>query len=118
MQSRACRNKLNISSRENDIFSRACRNKLNISSRENDIFVQMILLVVNDKKMKKEADELFHPTENNRFNNDEETQTRAGVSHHQEDIMEEEFDGDFWFKVMKTALYAFIRAVLLKLYID
>lgn len=97
--------------------SRTCRNKLNISSRENDIFVQMILLVVNDKEMKKEADELFHPTENNRFNNDEETQTRAGVSHHQEDIMEEEFDGDFWFKVMKTALYAFIRAVLLKLYI-
>ena len=118
MLSRACRNKLNISSRENDIFSRACRNKLNISSRENDIFVQMILLVVNDKEMKKEADELFHLTENNRLNNDEETQTRAGVSHHQQDIMEEEFDGDFWFKVMKTALNAFIRAVLLKLYID
>ena len=98
--------------------SRTCRNKLNISSRENDIFVQMILLVVNDKEMKKEADELFHPTENNRLNNDEETQTRAGVSHHQEDIMEEEFDGDFWFKVIKTALYAFIRAVLLEFYID
>lgn len=97
--------------------SRTCRNKLNISSRENDIFVQMILLVVNDKEMTKEADELFHPTENNRLNNDEETQTRAGV-HHQEDIMEEEFDGDFWFKVMKTALYAFIRAALLKFYID
>ena len=66
----------------------------------------MILLVVNVKEMKKADDELFNLTENKRLNDDGETQSKAGVGHPDEEVfMEEEFNGDFWIKVMKTALY-------------
>ncbi|XP_022810215.1 uncharacterized protein LOC111347217 [Stylophora pistillata] len=61
----------------------------------------MILLVVNVKEMKKADDELFSLTEKKRLNDDGESQSKAGVGHHEEDFMEEEFDGDFWIKVNK-----------------
>ncbi|XP_022806758.1 uncharacterized protein LOC111343832 [Stylophora pistillata] len=54
--------------------------------------------------MEKADDELFNRTENKRLNGDGETQSKARVGHHEQDFMEEEFDGDFWIKVNKKQI--------------